>query len=439
MNCEEFKKELDKRIGYPFLKALKDNELIRRLDGGTELLCTIQTFNQYRKQLKRDGSLDQNNPQVKNFFKDIRKLRFLIRLPQITTINSRNVFGFSLDFLRHLLIDKYLTKRFIFERCLYGLRLRQNELEELKLHFRASLIQALEYLNNAVKADITISPVLLYYALINFLYCYSLLKYEDSISDKKNKTHGVKTTKLVERDLFSSKLEIKSSSNIQPYLSYKGIGLTNRTYSVLDALKSINYLSTTLERFDIETNVLRIYDQSNDGLLSHATGLFPARISFDVKRFTSLTNISISTEEDVKQVKNYFLSDFREFLQTETVTIHECRLEQSRLGIQMGVIDFCPQYSIQKDIIEFLAVHRDHNGNKFLILENNTAVNDPIFHIYTSAFFLCDVSRYHPHIWHQFIKDEINKVVIERYVRSTAIFILYRFLTLLSGELVLFQ
>lgn len=362
----------------------------------------------------------------------------LIYYPKIVPINSGNVFGFSIDHLKHLFIDEYLEKRIIFERCLFGINLIEEDINKLKYYFKSSLHQAIEYLNNAIKVDLAISPVLLYYSLINFLKCYYILKDNNILFDKRNKKHGIVTVDLDKKDIFCSKIRICKNGNIIPYLKINNLHLKNDSYTILDSLKSLNFLSTVLSRHNIRSNILKIYDDTNDGLFFTPLGIKPSRVSFDMAHFSSLTNMEQNLNNVIK-IQDYFLPVFKDYSRKLHISITEHYHDRSALGMMMGCVDFCPQGEMQKNTIDFLSTHRDHNSNKFLIFENNTNINDQVFHIYTSLCFLGFISRYHSDIWKNFLDKQSNTIILERYINGTAIYLLYKFLTILSNEYLVFK
>lgn len=435
MNKQSFIDRINKIFDFQQLNKIVKTDLLLKLDSGDLIYETVDQLKTYLKQLHNSDI--EENKELEQFFQNVEYVRNYIKFPQIIQSNSANVFGFSLDYLKQLFIDEYLTERFIYERCMFGHNLDENELADLKLEFKASLGQAIEYLNNSVKSDITIAPLLLYYSLINFINCYNLLKYEPVLKDKANRTHGIDYT-LEQTNIFGTKLKFLPHSNLHVYLKENELSFDSDEYELLDALKSIYYLSDFLNRSKIDSNVLEVMDQHNDGLLASPCGAYPSRIAINMQQFSKLTGIEIKKENAIK-VFDYLLPEFKELFKYNLLTMDEPYIDSSRLGFHVSVIDCCPQSIWQKNLVEFLSAHRDQNSTRFIIIENKTKINDPIVHIYAASFLFGSISRYHPKLWSQYISKPENKIFIERFIRSTAIFILYKFLTLFSREYILFK
>ena len=440
MSHKEFKRLLDKEeIGYDFLSKIEPNPLINKLDQGEGILRATNEFRTCRNGFKKTQRLNDAYNSDEQFLGFLRSIVHRLRVPVVRHINSGNVFGFSMGFLKHLFIDDYLHKRIIHERCVYGIRLSKKDLPVLSLHFKSSLKQAIEYLVHSSQVDLAIAPVQLYYSLLNFMNCYNVMKYPDFLSDSRNKSHGLRIEKIDNQDIFNSRIRITKYGNIQTYLKLRGLTTQNDTLTVWDSIKSTHFLRPILSRRKIDSNVLEIIEDSEDGLSMKATGAFPSRLIFNMAHFSKLLGFSANEESNVAKIESFLLPDFQEFLRIGWVKIDETRMRQWNDGQWVGVIEFCPQYKYEKDLIEFFATHRDHNSNRFLIFDQVTGINDQIFHLYIISCFLGFLSRYHPHSWNKVITNETERILIETFVSSSAIFMLYRFLTLFCREHFVFK
>lgn len=438
MDKTSFDAYLNDRVDKRKLLKVKQNPLIKEIDGGEFLFNAVTNLKKYQRFYRKnpDYIMDSNESnKLKNYLYNIN-LQLLC--PEITYVNSSNIFGYSLEFIRNLLIDKYLRKRVIWENWSCGFVLSEDRIKEISLAFKPSLVQALEYLDMAIKADVTTAPVLLYYSSLNFLACYNLLTYPEALHDKKNRSHGMQSPVIDEVNILNTKIHFGTNGNLRHYLSKNNLSLKQNFYTLGDALKSLSYMRDILSKMDIQSYVIPIYNHTQDNVILSPMGVVPGRISFDSKLFEQVEGTQIF-DSNATKVLEYFSPNFNSLLKNHIIDIQNISVVRNTKNQSIATIDCCPQNHYQAEIIEYIACERDHNSNRFIILEPNTAVNDEFFHMHSSLYLFSMLSRYHPLIWNNYLSDPSNRVFIQKYITSSAISLLYKFLTRLTREIYVYK